>query len=193
MTSQRLEAFSDAVFAILMTIMVLDLKVPHGETLAALGQLGPIFLGYILSFVYVAIYWNNHHHLFHTVETIAGGALWPNMHLLFWLSLLPFTTAWVGETGLSTVPVASYGVVLTMSAVAYHILVRSLVVKEGPDSKISKAVGGDFKGKASILLYGAAIVISGWLPLVSVLIYFGVATMWFVPDRRVERTLAQAD
>ena len=189
MHKNRIEAFSDGVIAILITIMVLELKVPHGANFYVLLKLGPTFLSYVLSFVYLAIYWNNHHHLFQTVRSVAGAVLWSNMHLLFWLSLLPFTTAWVGEGGLSFAPIAAYGIVLTMCAVAYFILARTLVAQDGPDSTVGRAIGQDAKGKWSIGLYVVAIVIAAVWPWMAALIYVGVALLWLVPDRRVERTL----
>jgi uncharacterized membrane protein len=190
MTKNRLEAFSDGVIAIIITIMVLELKVPHTVELAGLRELVPVFLSYVLSFAYVAIYWNNHHHLLHAVHHVNGPVLWANMHLLFWLSLVPFVTGWMGENHFAAVPVALYGVVLLMAAVAYFVLVRALIALHGTDSSLARAIGSDFKGKISVLLYLLAISIACWLPLAAGLLYAAVAVMWLVPDRRIERTLA---
>jgi uncharacterized membrane protein len=183
----RLEAFSDGVIAIIITIMVLELKVPHGETFATLAPLWPVFLSYVLSFVYVGIYWNNHHHMLHSVKHISGGALWANLHLLFWLSLTPFTTGWMGENHFAQLPVAMYGAGLLMNGVAYGILVRVLIRHHGRDSEFASRVGADFKGNVSVVLYLVAIGLSfvnSWLALA---IYAGVAGIWFIPDRRFER------
>jgi uncharacterized membrane protein len=182
----RLEAFSDGVTAIVITIMVLELKVPHGADLAALGGLWPVFLSYVLSFVYVAIYWNNHHHLLHAVHRVGGGVLWANLHLLFWLSLFPFTTHWMGESHFGTLPVAVYGTVLLLAATAYYILVRAIVFTEGSDGAVARAVGRDRKGMVSIVLYVAAIAAAATSPWISCALYVGVALMWLVPDRRFE-------
>lgn len=188
----RLEAFTDGVMAIIITIMVLELKVQHGEELAALKPLWPVFLSYILSFAYVGIYWNNHHHLFQVVHKIGGGVLWANLHLLFWLSLLPFATGWMGENHFATVPVALYGVVLLCAAIAYFILTRALLAHHTPDSQLARALGCDFKGKISIGIYAVAIglaFVNAWL---GVALYFVVAVIWLVPDRRIERILTEA-
>ena len=190
MTKNRLEAFSDGVIAIIITIMVLELKVPHTTELSELAGLLPVFLSYVLSFVYVAIYWNNHHHLLHAVHHVNGPVLWANMHLLFWLSLVPFVTGWMGENLFAAVPVALYGVVLLMAAVAYTILVRALISLHGRDSALAKAIGKDRKGMVSLLLYVIALGVAYWLPLVAGLLYGVVAIIWLVPDRRIEKTLA---
>jgi uncharacterized membrane protein len=187
MPKGRLEAFSDGVIAIIITIMVLELKVPHGEDLATLAPLWPVFLSYVLSFIYVGIYWNNHHHMLHAVKHISGAALWANLHLLFWLSLTPFTTGWMGENHFAQMPVAIYGLGLLMNGVAYGILVRVLIHSHGRDSDFAARVGSDFKGNISVVLYVVAIglsFVSAWLSLA---IYFGVAAIWFIPDRRFAR------
>jgi uncharacterized membrane protein len=191
MTKGRLEAFSDGVIAIIITIMVLELKVPHGADLQALRPLLPVFLMYAMSFVFVGIYWNNHHHMLHATTHISGGALWANLHLLFWLSLVPFTTSWMGENHFEPLPVAVYGGVLLMSAVAYTILLRTLLAADGPTSKLAAAIGSDLKGKISGLLYVVAIPLAFvrcWLALG---IYVSVALIWLVPDRRIEARLAR--
>ena len=187
MHKTRLEAFSDGVFAIIITIMVLELKVPHGSEARDLWPLLPIFLSYLLSFVYVAIYWNNHHHMFHAVKNVSGRVLWANMHLLFWLSLTPFVTAWAGENQFTPVPVAFYGVVLLMAGVAYYILSRALVFHHGRESELARALGNDFKGRLSLLLYATAVILAYWLPELACLIYILVAILWIIPDRRFER------
>jgi uncharacterized membrane protein len=187
MGKNRLEAFSDGVIAIIITIMVLEMKVPHGVDLASLGPLIPVFISYVLSFIFVAIYWNNHHHLLHTVQQVNGPTLWANMHLLFWLSLTPFVTGWMGENHFHQVPVALYGVVLLMSAVAYTILVRVLVKHHGADSTLAKALGNDFKGKVSLAAYASAIPLAFVNEWISMGIYVTVAALWFVPDRRIEK------
>jgi uncharacterized membrane protein len=186
MGKNRLEAFSDGVIAILITIMVLELKVPHGATIGALLPLWPVFLSYILSFIYIGIYWNNHHHMLHAVHQISGGVLWANLHLLFWLSLVPFVTGWMGENHFDTVPVAAYGVVLLMCAIAYSLLVRCLLAQHGKNVELEQAIGSDIKGNLSIVLYLAGIALSfvwSWLGFMT---YIGVAIMWLVPDRRIE-------
>jgi uncharacterized membrane protein len=185
----RLEAFSDGVVAIIITIMVLELKVPHGAGFAELRPLLPVFLSYVLSFIYVGIYWNNHHHMMQLVQGVTGPILWANLHLLFWLSLVPFVTAWMGENHYSALPVALYGAVLLMAAIAYTILMTLLVRHEGAESALARAMGRDLKGKASPFLYAAAIGMAFVQPLVSLGLYVLVAAWWFVPDRRVERTL----
>jgi uncharacterized membrane protein len=189
MTKGRLEAFSDGVMAILITIMVLELGVPHGATLEALAPLGPIFLSYVLSFVNLAIYWNNHHHLLQAAHHVDGRVLWANMHLLFWLSLFPFGTAWMGENSFAPIPVAAYGVVLLAAALAYYMLVRALIAREGADSVLAQAVGNDRKGKASPMFYAIAIPIAFVAPWISFAIYVLVAAIWFVPDLRIERRI----
>ncbi len=189
MNTTRVEAFSDGVIAIIITIMVLEIKVPHGETLEALLPLIPVLLSYVLSFIYVGIYWNNHHHFMHTVSIVNGRVLWANLHLLFWLSLIPFATGWMGENHFSTLPVALYGVTLLMSAVAYSILVRAALSVPNQNHKLAQAIGKDNKGSLSVVGYLIAIPIafvSSWL---SIGIYIAVAMMWFLPDRRIEKVL----
>jgi uncharacterized membrane protein len=185
----RLEAFSDGVIAIIITIMVLELKVPHGETPAALLPLWPAFLSYVLSFVYIGIYWNNHHHMLHASSQVTGAVLWANLHLLFWLSLLPFATGWMGENHFAAGPSALYGGVLLMAAVAYKLLQQCLIVSHGPSSVLRTAVGRDWKGKLSPLLYLAAIVSTFFVPWVAQALYVAVALMWLVPDRRIEHAM----
>ncbi len=189
MEKNRLEAFSDGVIAIIITIMVLELKVPHTTELAGLKTLLPVFLSYLLSFIYVGIYWNNHHHMFHCVRQVSGGVLWANLHLLFWLSLLPFATGWMGENHVAPTPTAAYGFVLLMAAIAYLILQRSIIARQGPDSLLAAAVGKDWKGKLSPLLYVVAILLAFVSPWISTLLYLSVALIWLVPDRRIERAL----
>ncbi len=191
MTKARLEAFSDGVIAIIITIMVLELRVPEGATWSALRPLYPAFLSYALSFVFVAIYWNNHHHMLQAVHHVDGRVLWANMHLLFWLSLTPFVTGWMGQNHFARLPVALYGTVLLFAACAYFILARVLVALHGTDSAIATALGNDFKGKISLLAYVAAIAVSLVDPRISCAIYVLVAVLWLVPDRRFERTLAR--
>ena len=183
----RLEAFSDGVIAIIITIMVLEMKVPHGESLDALLPLVPVFLSYVLSFVYVGIYWNNHHHMLHASASVSGAALWANLHLLFWLSLFPFATGWMGENHFAGVPTALYGVVLLCAAIAYWILQQALIASHG--AVLAKAVGRDWKGKLSPVLYVAGIVSALWLPPLAQAIYVVVALLWLVPDRRIEHAL----
>ncbi len=187
----RLEAFSDGVMAIIITIMVLELKVPHGADLTDLRPLIPVFLGYILSFIFIGIYWNNHHHLFQVVLQVNGSALWANLHLLFWLSLIPFVTGWMGENHFSGKPVALYGVVLFFSGLAYYILARVLVTHHDSESHLAQAIGSDFKGKISLVVYAVAILVSAVSPLSACALYVLVAIMWLVPDRRIEKTLAK--
>ena len=187
MSKGRLEAFSDGVLAIIITIMVLELKVPHEPTWEALRELAPIFLSYLLSFVYVGIYWNNHHHMLHTVHTVNGKVLWANLHLLFWLSLIPFATAWIGESQLVTAPVAIYGFVLNMSGVAYYLLERVLLANMGKDSQLAVALGRDYKGIASVVIYTIGIVLSFAAPQLAFALYVIVALMWFIPDQRIEK------
>ena len=189
MGKNRLEAFSDGVIAIIITIMVLEMKVPHGDQLASLKPLIPVFVSYVLSFTYIAIYWNNHHHLLHTIQQVNGPTLWANMHLLFWLSLTPFVTGWMGENHFHRVPVALYGVVLLMAGVAYYNLVRVLVKHQGKNSTLAKAIGKDIKGKISVIAYAAAIPLAFVNEWISMSIYFAVAALWFVPDSRIESTL----
>jgi uncharacterized membrane protein len=189
MGKSRLEAFSDGVLAIIITIMVLELRVPHDASLAALQPLWGIFLSYVLSFLYLAIYWNNHHHMLHTVQEVQGGMLWANLHLLFWLSLVPFVTGWMGENHFAPVPTALYGIVLLMAAMAYWILQRLIIRSQGPNSLLRRAIGGDWKGKLSPLLYAIGIVAALAAPYLAVAIYASVTAMWLVPDRRIERVL----
>jgi TMEM175 potassium channel family protein len=191
MKTTRLEAFSDGVLAIIITIMVLELKVPHAIELGALKPILPVLLSYVLSFIYLGIYWNNHHHLFQATEQVSGGILWANLHLLFWLSLFPFTTAWMGENHLATIPTAIYGFVLLMAAIAYYILQRFIIAKEGRDSLLAKAVGRDWKGKLSPVLYFAAIPLAFVSPWIAGGIYVVVALLWFIPDPRIERKLEE--
>ncbi|HEX9614079.1 MAG TPA: TMEM175 family protein [Bacteroidota bacterium] len=186
----RLEAFSDGVFAIVITIMVLELKVPHGYDLAALQPLLPVFLSYVLSFLYLAIYWNNHHHMLHTCHEATAGILWANLHLLFWLSLFPFVTGWMGENNFAAAPTALYGGVCLLCAVAYYILQRMIISSQGKHSVLARAIGTDIKGKASPLLYLTAIFAAFYEQWISGVIYVVVALIWLVPDRRIERTLA---
>ncbi|MCC7018532.1 MAG: DUF1211 domain-containing protein [Ardenticatenales bacterium] len=194
MTKSRLEAFSDAVIAIILTIMVLELHPPeHGAGLSSLVVLTPVFLSYVLSFIYLGIYWNNHHHLFQIVLHVDGRILWANMHLLFWLSLVPFTTAWMGESGFAGDPVVLYGVVLLMSAVAYTILTFALLASHALDSALATALGRDYKGKVSLAIYAAAIALAFVSPWASCALYALVAVIWLVPDRRIERTLGRTD
>lgn len=185
----RLEAFSDGVLAVIITIMVLEMKPPHGTTLEALVPIWPVFVSYVLSFVYVGIYWFNHHHLLHAAHKINGWVMLANMHLLFWLSLFPFMTGWVGENHFDTVPVALYGVVLFMAAISYTILVRTLIALHGNESTIAAAIGGDVKGYVSLALYAAGIAVSFLDNYVGFALYAVVAAMWFIPDRRIERQL----
>ena len=185
----RFEAFSDGVLAIIITIMVLELKVPHGAELTALKPLIPVFLSYVLSFVYVGIYWNNHHHLFHSVQHVNGRILWANNFLLFWLSLIPFTTAWMGENHWASAPVALYGAVLMMCAVAFTLLARLMVRHEGKDSSLARAIGKDHKTKLSAAFNVAGIGLAFINPWIAVACYVAVAVIWFLPDRRIERVL----
>ena len=190
MSKTRLEAFSDGVIAILITIMVLELKAPHGAAPADLRPLAPVFLSYVLSFLYVGIYWNNHHHLLHAAQGVSGGILWANLHLLFWLSMIPFATAWMGETRFASAPLALYGAVLLLCAMAYTLLQRAIVRRHGKDSLLASAVGRDLKGSLSLVLYVVAIPAAFAEPWVAGAIYLGVALMWLVPDRRIENALA---
>jgi uncharacterized membrane protein len=186
----RLEAFSDGVFAIIITIMVLELKVPHGTELAALQPLIPVFISYVLSFVFVGIYWNNHHHMLHAAEKVNGRILWANLYLLFWLSLVPFVTGWMGENHFAALPVALYGVVMLMAGLAYAVLARILAAHHGKDSRLAVAIGRDYKGITSILIYAIAILLSFFNSWVAFALYVLVATIWFIPDRRIEKKLA---
>ena len=189
MGKTRLEAFSDGVIAVIITIMVLEMKVPHGEKMAALAPLWPVFLSYVLSFVYLGIYWNNHHHMFHAVQKVTGPMLWANLHLLFWLSLVPFVTGWMGENHFAAVPTALYGVVLLMAAIAYWILQQIIIASQGPGSLLKVAIGNDWKGKLSPVAYAVAIVTAFWSQWISGCIYALVAPIWLVPDRRIEKAL----
>ena len=190
MGKSRMEAFSDGVLAIIITIMVLEMKVPHGEDLAALRPLISVFLSYVLSFVYLGIYWNNHHHMLHATQQVSGAILWANLHLLFWLSLFPFVTGWMGENNFASSPTALYGVVLFMAAFAYWLLQRTIIVSQGANSLLAKAVGKDIKGKLSPLLYAIAIIAAFFEQCIAGGLYVLVALMWLVPDRRIERVLS---
>lgn len=189
MKKSRMEAFSDGVFAIIITIMVLEMKVPHGVELNSLVPIIPIFLSYVLSFVFLAIYWNNHHHLCQAIEKVNGNILWANIHLLFWLSLIPFVTAWMGENNFASVPVALYGVILLLDAIAYYILTLALKAHHDKDSKLVKALGNDFKGKISVVIYFLAIPLAFLHSLIAASLYILVALMWLVPDKRFERII----
>jgi len=191
MTKGRLEAFSDGVIAVIITIMVLELKVPHGTDSQALLPLVPTFLSYVLSFVFVALYWNNHHHMFHAVHHVNGATLWANMHLLFWLSLVPFVTGWMDENHFAPITVAAYGLVLLCAAIAYTILTRVLLKTHGHDSILARALGSDFKGKISLVFYVVGIPLAFVQPLVSCALYATVVAIWLTPDRRFERLLAE--
>jgi uncharacterized membrane protein len=190
MEKNRLEAFSDGVIAIIITIMVLELKVPHGTQLADILPLMPVLLSYLLSFIYVAIYWNNHHHMLHAARKVNGCVLWANMHLLFWLSLIPFVTGWMGENSLESLPVAIYGIVLFMAGFAYFILARFLVKLHGADSTLGRAIGSDTKGKISLVCYALAVILAYLHAFIAIALYVAVAIVWFLPDRRIEH---QAD
>jgi uncharacterized membrane protein len=193
MGKNRLEAFSDGVLAIIITIMVLELKVPHATDLTGLKPLLPVFLSYVLSFLYVGIYWNNHHHMFHSTQHVTGGILWANLHLLFWLSLFPFTTGWMGENHLAPTPTAVYGFVLLMAAVAYYILQRTIIAEQGHHSLLATAIGRDWKGKLSPVLYLTAIPLAFVSPWIASGLYLLVALMWLIPDRRIERILVKRE
>ncbi|MFO1462634.1 MAG: TMEM175 family protein [bacterium] len=190
MSKSRLEAFSDGVLAIIITIMVLEMKVPHSADPSALQALIPVFLSYILSFVHIGIYWNNHHHMLQATQQVNGRILWANLHLLFWLSLLPFATAWMGENQFAAWPVTLYGVILLLAGTAYYLLARVLVAFHGKDSALGQAFGRDLKGKASLLLYLVAVLVARWRPLLSCALYVTVALIWLIPDRRIERRLS---
>ena len=193
MTSGRLEAFSDSVIAIIITIMVLKLEAPQGADMAALLPLAPVFITHVLSFIYLAIYWNNHHHMLHATERIDGRALWANLHFLFWLSLVPFVTAWMGGNLFAPLPVAMYGVVLCLTATAYYILARTLLMLHEPGSALANALAGDFRGKVSVLIYLVAIPLSFVITWLAFALYALVAATWFVPDRRIEREVLSDD
>ncbi len=190
MTKTRVEAFSDAVIAILITIMVLELRPPHEPDLAALRPLVPTFLAYVLSFVYLGIYWNNHHHLFHAIAHVRGAVLWANLHLLFWLSIVPFTTAWMGDNHNAPVPTAVYGGVLLMASIAYSVLVRAMLRVEGPESRLAAAVGRDTKGTISTALYACALPLAFVHQVIADMIYVAVALMWLIPDPRIESRIS---
>jgi TMEM175 potassium channel family protein len=189
MNKTRLEAFSDGVLAIIITIMVLELKVPEGTDFNSLKPLFPKFLSYLMSFIYIGIYWNNHHHMMHTVKQVTGGILWANLHLLFWLSIVPFVTAWIGESNFAPFPMTLYGVMLLMAAVAYFLLQSQILKKHGPDSVLSKAIGNDFKGKISPVLYIIGIICANFNPLFAGFMYIIVALMWLIPDKRIEKII----
>jgi uncharacterized membrane protein len=191
MSKGRMEAFSDGVLAVIITIMVLEMKSPHGNRLAAMRPLVPVFLSYVLSFVYIGIYWNNHHHLLHATQHVNGSTLWANLHLLFWLSLVPFTTSWMGENHLTAWPVALYGIVMLLAGVAYFILTRTLIVLHGHGSALATSIGSDVKGRISIVIYAASIPLAFAQPWIACAGYVVVAIMWLIPDRRIERALAQ--
>lgn len=193
MNRTRLEAFSDGVLAIIITIMVLEIKVPHGADFAVLKPLIPIVISYLLSFIYIGIYWNNHHHMMHPVKRVSGGILWANLHLLFWLSLVPFTTGWIGENNFAPIPMAAYGIVLLMAAIAYFILQTTIIRAQGENSLLARAIGNDIKGKMSPILYSLAIAsnfVSQWI---SGALYILVALIWLIPDRRIEIILRNLD
>ncbi|HEV2436005.1 MAG TPA: TMEM175 family protein [Verrucomicrobiae bacterium] len=192
MEKNRLEAFSDGVLAIIITIMVLGLQVPTGSDITALKPLLPVFLTYALSFIYLGIYWNNHHHLLKAAHKVNGAMMWANLHLLFWLSLFPFVTGWMGENHFTTAPTAIYGAVMLLAAIAYYILQGVILAQQGPESKLAKSIGRDFKGKASPILYAAAIVAAFFEPWISCSLYVLVALMWLIPDRRIERVLDES-
>lgn len=189
MSKGRLEAFSDGVLAIIITIMVLELEIPHEASWASLQPLIPKFLSYLLSFIFLGIYWNNHHHLWQVVERVNGSILWANLHLLFWLSLIPFVTGWMGENQFATIPVAMYGVILWLNAVAYYILVRSLMAYHSQESKLAAAIGNDRKGRLSLYIYTAAIPLAFVAPWIALALYVAVAIIWFVPDQRIEKVV----
>jgi uncharacterized membrane protein len=190
MHKSRLEAFSDGVIAIIITIMVLEMKVPHGGNLDDLLPLVPVFLSYVLSFLYVGIYWNNHHHLLHACTKVTAGVLWSNLHLLFWLSLFPFATGWMGENHFTGLPTALYGAVLLMAALAYVLLQQAIIRAQGPSSVLKKAIGSDWKGRSSPLFYITAIVVARWTPMVAQVILVIAALIWLIPDRRIESALS---
>ena len=192
MSKARMEAFSDALFAIIITIMVLELKVPHGGELSSLRALLPVFLSYVLSFIYLGIYWNNHHHLLSVTHQVSGGILWANLHLLFWLSLVPFVSGWMGENRFAPAPTALYGLILLLAGCAYLLLQRQILVREGPQSILAAAVGNDWKGRVSLVLYALGTALAFLRPSIAGVVYVSVAVMWLVPDRRIERKVAHA-
>ena len=187
MNSNRLEAFSDGVLAIVITVMVLEMKVPDGARIESLASTLPVFLSYVLSYLYVGIYWNNHHHMLHTVERVNGPILWANLHLLFWLSLFPFATAWMGQNHFAVLPTSLYGGVLLMAAIAYWVLQAAIIRAQGSDSLLKKAIGRDWKGRSSPAVYVTGIIVANWSPVVAQALYVAVAFLWLVPDRRIER------
>lgn len=193
MGKSRLEAFSDAVIAVIITIMVLEMKVPHGEGIETLRPVIPVFLSYVLSFVYLGIYWNNHHHMLHACQRVTGPMLWANLHLLFWLSLIPFTTGWMGENHFAALPTALYGGILLMAAIVYWLLQQVIIRSQGPDSILRKAVGGDWKGKLSPVLYAVGIIAAFKWQWVALSLYVCVALIWLIPDRRIERVLGTSE
>jgi uncharacterized membrane protein len=192
MNKSRMEIFSDALFAIIMTIMVLEMKVPHRGELSALSAVLPVFLSYVLSFLYLSIYWNNHHHMLSVTHQVSGGILWANLHLLFWLSLIPFVSGWMGENRFAPVPTALYGVILLLAGCAYLLLQREILVREGPESILAATVGRDRKGRVSLLLYAVGIALAFFRPWIAGVVYLSAALMWLVPDRRIERKVAHA-
>jgi len=187
LNSNRLEAFSDGVLAIVITVMVLEMKVPDGARIESLASTLPVFLSYVLSYLYVGIYWNNHHHMLHTVERVNGPILWANLHLLFWLSLFPFATAWMGQNHFAVLPTSLYGGVLLMAAIAYWVLQAAIIRAQGSDSLLKKAIGRDWKGRSSPAVYVTGIIVANWSPVVAQALYVAVAFLWLVPDRRIER------
>jgi uncharacterized membrane protein len=191
MNKGRFEAFSDGVIAVIITIMVLEMKVPHGESVEALAPLVPVFLSYVLSFLYVGIYWNNHHHMLHTTSKVSGSMLWANLHLLFWLSLIPFATGWMGENHFAAAPTALYGLVLLMAAIAYWMLQQLIIASQGSESVLKKAIGSDWKGRLSPVVYATAIPMAFVSQWVSLGLYVFVALIWLVPDKRIENALSQ--
>jgi uncharacterized membrane protein len=191
MNKNRLEAFSDGVLAVILTIMVLEMKAPQGGSLVSLRPVVPVLLSYVMSFVYIGIYWNNHHHLLHATQHVNGATLWANLHLLFWLSLVPFTTAWMGQNGFGAWPAALYGVILLLAGLAYYILTRILIRLHGKDSTLATSIGSDKKGKLSIVIYAVAIPLAFVEPWIAGVGYVAVAIMWLVPDRRIERIVAR--
>ena len=192
MRSTRLEAFSDGVLAIIITIMVLELRVPHGTDLASLAPLWPVFVSYVLSYVHLGIYWNNHHHMLHLTHHVTGGILWANLHLLFWLSLIPFVTGWMGENHFAPLPTATYGAVLLLAAIAYYLLQQLIIRSQGPNSALARAIGHDKKGRMSPIVYAVAIPVAFVNQWIAIALYYTVALIWLLPDRRIERTVAAA-
>ena len=191
MGKNRLEAFSDGVIAVIITILVLELKVPHGGTFDVLLPLWPVFMSYVLSFIYVGIYWNNHHHMLHAAKEVSGGVLWANLHLLFWLSLIPFVTAWMGENHFETGPTAAYGFVLFMCSIAYLLLARALIAKHPKNATLAEALGDDRKGKLSCVLYLVGVALSWFVAWLGFVVYAAVAVVWLIPDRRIEDKVAE--